>query len=290
MSQRNLDAMVVGVGRSGTTLLASMMQASHDIHVLPETQILRRIFVNEASRLLQSPSEVLAADKNLIEYEVPISRISERLPSTPSGAEIYQTYVSVMAEGHEGIVVEKNPTAIDYLPLLRDMFPEIKVVHIRRAAPDVVESRMKAGWSKDRNPRWHLVAYKSQIAAAERDRLANPALHHVVTYEDLVKDTEGVCEGICNFLGYGIPHAMVNYSNLGSDTVTKSATWHHNVGKPISSSSVRGGSGLPAELRDTALAVEQGMLNLRTLPISAGSFFHDVLRRGQTARARRVLA
>lgn len=255
--------MVVGVGRSGTTLLASMLQASSDIFVLPETQILRRIFAQHPVRVAAARFEALLADDaNLAKYDVPVSSIISRFHQEHRGADrssvarlLYDCFVTEMAEAHQqntgsspGCVVEKNPTAVDYLPYLRHLYPQVKVVHIARDKHDVVASRMRAGWSAERSPYLHVVAYESQRRAAEADRLRHPDRHFEVRFEDLVSTPTVVATELVRFLGAGDPQDLVNYHERDT-AVTASAPWHDSIGQPIDHSKIGRGQGLPDPIR-----------------------------------------
>ena len=284
---RDLDVMIVGVGRSGTTLLASMLKASDDIAVLPETQILRRIFIKRTASLTKfdDMSAALRTDSNLDQYSVDVESIVNQFSNSESYQlrDVYRAYVGSFMPRSDQITIEKNPTAIDYLPFLRQLFPKIRIIHIKRNLEDVVASRVKAGWSSSRSPIWHLVAYQSQTAAAERDRLKYPDRHMTVSYEELLTDPLSATTTLCEFLGAGDPHALVNYSTYADKQLTKAEPWHSNIGRPIDISRVgKGRLELPPKVLKMIDETESPKTTAQSGLVASLSCGHGLLRQAQT--------
>jgi hypothetical protein len=166
--------LVCGVGRSGTSLLQSMLNAHPELAFPPETHFFRRHVMpgeldawggpeREALRMRLAddtdfaragvdPAVVLAADSPLGGFRALLAEVAR-------------------AQGKRR-VGDKDPRSIDCLPELARAFPEARVVHVVRDPRDVLVSRMKAAWSAHR-PWWvHPLIQAEQL---RRGRTEGPA-------------------------------------------------------------------------------------------------------------------
>jgi tetratricopeptide (TPR) repeat protein len=99
---------IVGMPRSGTTLVESVLAAHPSVEAFGEREAMRRIAAERYSRGPQSPAS--AAD-----LEVWSRRYLEETRSSAATA-----------------IVDKNPWNYDCVDLIFDIFPNAKVIHIRR--------------------------------------------------------------------------------------------------------------------------------------------------------------
>lgn len=101
---------------------------------------------------------------------------------------------------------DKSPSYIDDLPLLRELYPAAKVLHIIRDARDHCLSTRKA-WGKDMlraAQRW-----ADGVRKARRDGAALGPDYLEVRYEDLLARTEEELRRACAFLGVEFEPAML---------------------------------------------------------------------------------
>lgn len=101
---------------------------------------------------------------------------------------------------------DKSPSYIDDLPLLRELYPAAKVLHIIRDARDHCLSTRKA-WGKDMlraAQRW-----ADGVSKARRDGAALGADYLELRYEDLLARTEEELRRVCAFLGVQFEPAML---------------------------------------------------------------------------------
>lgn len=111
---------------------------------------------------------------------------------------------------------DKSPSYIDDLPLLKELYPAAKVLHIVRDVRDYCLSTHKA-WGKDMlraAQRW-----ADDVRKARRDGADLGADYLELRYEDLLARTEAELRRVCAFLGVEFEPAMLTLArpseNLG---------------------------------------------------------------------------
>ncbi|MEL6973326.1 MAG: sulfotransferase, partial [Bacteroidota bacterium] len=166
---------IVGVGRSGTSMLMTLLNGHSQIAFTPETHFLR-YYLGTAEIQANIEQEGAAAFQQTLEADSYFQRLNL------SAAELLQAYVAEdrdfdLVEIYEDIlrqylnrkgkqiIGDKDPRYLDYLDRIAATFPQAKIIHIYRDPRDVVLSKTKAGWSAHR-PYW-LNAMISQIQMEE---------------------------------------------------------------------------------------------------------------------------
>ena len=224
---------VVGAGRSGTTLMRSLLSAHPHIAIAPETQ-----FMQQADRggglALGAPMDAEAfwarytASVRFKDLGVEAARCRELI--SEQGLPTYQhIFSALLAAYRERVgkerVGEKSPRHVRYLEELLMWYPEARVVVMQRDPRAVVASQLRTPWSQSQvaplslrqgvfvNKRVQELAF---YAANWRDvygrivprwQADNRVL--VVAYEALVQDAEGELRRICDFLDEPYEPAMV---------------------------------------------------------------------------------
>jgi len=118
---------IIGVGRSGTSLLQSMFAAHPNVGFLPESAFLRR-YVYRGN--LHS-AYGLGGKKAVIK----ILEQDEKFART----------------GLNNLWIgDKDPRLVEFLPLVKTLFPDAHVIQVIRDPRDVLVSKKKAAWSKDK--------------------------------------------------------------------------------------------------------------------------------------------
>lgn len=216
---------IVGVGRSGTSLLQSMLNAHGDIAFIPETQFLRK-YVFTGNRRITPASftafkETLRSDKNFrranIEPELVVKEGKTNL----------QTYQLILEEylrrKEKRLIGDKDPRNIDFIPELKSIFPNSKIVHIIRDPRDVVLSRTKADWSKQWPFNLHAYIYNAQINRGRKlGRKLFGKNYHELFYENLIENPTQELEKICAFIRVPYDANMLNFGSSARELVDKS--------------------------------------------------------------------
>ncbi|MCE7995873.1 MAG: sulfotransferase [Roseivirga sp.] len=218
--------LIVGVGRSGTSLLQSMLNAHSDICFLPETQFLRNYVINRPSKKIENPSEkellisALNNDDSFQRSEIDAKLLVE---IGDTYADIYDKFLNTYRERKEKeLVGDKDPRIIDFISGLVNLKGALKVIHIMRDPRAVVASRMKADWSKKWPFFMHIFLYRAQF---ERGRSQGNALfgqnYHELYYEELIASPREQLDQICDFLKVPCEPEMLNFQNSARELIDK---------------------------------------------------------------------
>lgn len=134
-----------------------------------------------------------------------------------SAAGVFEALMRVevaAAHGSARIWGDKSPSYVDDLPLLKQLYPQAKVVHIIRDVRDYCLSTHKA-WGKDMlraAQRWVDGVRKARTDAAA---LAGDYLE--LRYEDLVTAPEAELRRVCAFVGVAFEPRMLTLARPAED-------------------------------------------------------------------------
>lgn len=224
---------IVGCGRSGTTLLQSLLSAHSRIAVTPETHFMKRA-EREGARRRKAPADFDAFWRDLMawsrfrEMGVEPAHVLARIEA--QGTRDFRTVFAAMLETYGEMtgkprVGEKTPGHYQYIDMIFDWFPDTRIVAIRRDPRDVVASHLAAPWVTDqmapgrlrapfiRRLRAFHVAERALLWRRANDEIladaeTDPRVHMVV-YEDLVVRPEQELRRICDFLGESYEPGML---------------------------------------------------------------------------------
>ena len=208
---------VVGVNRSGTTLLRMMLDAHPELTIPPEThfipEVIRRAnHENTRRRLIRSITKHPRwGDFGLDEAELR-ARAKRIRPLTASGAIrcFYELYAEQQGKQRWG---DKTPRYMRAMPRISRALPEVRFVHLIRDGRDVALSQRERVIDDETVPmaamaeRWQ----RRIVAAREGAAEIKSSAYLEVRYEDLVSDTEGTLRRICAFVELDFDAAMLDY-------------------------------------------------------------------------------
>jgi hypothetical protein len=218
---------VVGVGRSGTTLLRLMLDAHPAMAIPPETHFVPAM-LDCFSRLRVTPERVLAAieaapQSGLPESEVDPEALLERLRgirpmNAPDSIRAFYTlYAERAGKERWG---DKTPRYVTALAKLGRALPEARFVHMIRDGRDValstnrrlVELRGSRPVPAERMAkRWRHRILSARRVAQVADR------YFEIRYEDLVRDTEPALRRVCEFVELDYDPAMLDYHERAAE-------------------------------------------------------------------------
>lgn len=211
---------IVGVPRSGTTLMRFMMCAHPRISIAPETNYLNRWVRLYGHLDLASPDqfEVFWRDFSRTEvfpsFDIDPSATLDRIRAAGllSHRVVFESiareYAAKMKKERWG---EKTPKHELYLDVLFDWFPKACVVYMIRDPRAVSASLLSKDWGgtyvNAHAERWR----KSSERAGRwgRDKRVR-----VVQYEALLRSPEETLKGICGFIGEEYDPAMIARANV----------------------------------------------------------------------------
>ncbi len=221
---------IVGVGRSGTSLLQSMLNSHPEIVFIPEINFIRRFLTTNALEKLYAKQgragllEFLSADEL-------IGRLQLDIGSTFSGFDfdspdlalcIYRTLLTAYAgRESDALTGDKDPRSIEHLPLLNRLFPECKIIHVIRDPRDVLVSKMKADWSKSRPWYLHVLINKIQLSLGKRHAPLFDDRYFEIHYEQLLQEPQQELEKLCRFLNVSFEKQMLDFAASSQSLVSE---------------------------------------------------------------------
>jgi hypothetical protein len=224
---------IVGVPRSGTTLLRFMLCASGVLAIPPETAFIPRLAAKT------DPVGFLAALTAFPTWEdFGLAPEDIRLPDpfTPAGGlrAFYAAYAARHGTTRAG---DKTPVYLGHMPLIAQLFPEAVFVHIIRDGRDVAASWSETWFAPDSDPHALLDRWVAQITAA---RAAGAGLRvHELRYEDLVLQPEATLRSLCDVIDLTFDPAMCAPAGTARRLLPEHGDRHDNTGQIVVSRAVR---------------------------------------------------
>lgn len=237
-------------GRSGTTLLRSMLVAGGDIAIPPESYILCWAALKfHATRRLPWPDQCMTILElfdqspvfHLWDFDVlGVRHDAFALPPERQNLAclldlIYRAYGArhFPAATRWGDQSIENTLQIQWL---LKVFPEGKYLHVLRDGRDVASSWVEQGRPVDNAVDMWLIDLEK--VGWLRKRLP-PACFHEVRYEELVTDPERALVGVCEFAGIPYRPEMLDYWRHDTTVEHKDdPELHGNLAKPVFTASV----------------------------------------------------
>ena len=212
---------VLGVRRSGTTLLRVMLDRNPALAIPDESyfvpQLARRhrgsvdpaAFLDDLRRL-----------PTLVEWGLSPDAVARRLrPGMTTGAAIAAVFETYAAERGKPRWGDKTPLYMQHLPLLERLFPRAAYVHLIRDGRDaatsfleVPDGIMTAGWGHPRDAAGFAAQWATEVRAARAlGARVGPARHLEVRYEALVAAPGEELRRVCAFAGLEYDDGMLGY-------------------------------------------------------------------------------
>jgi len=217
---------IVGVHRSGTTLLRYMLNSSPRIYIPPESDFFPRFFGRDPTGRLSEKRiayllDVIFRRYRLVkEWQGDPPRLEEFLRAMPdrTPAAFLDTLYRLYAQQYGAVRWgDKTPIYTSYMDLLDRLFPQAQFIHVIRDGRDVALSMLEK-WGNEvhidiyftaRN--WVRRIRRAQASAAR----LGPERYYELRYENLVADPEGVLRPLCDFLGEPFVPEMAEPHRLG---------------------------------------------------------------------------
>ena len=251
----NQPIFIVGVQRSGTTLLAAMLAAHSRLSCGPETHFFRKLPSADAQRLCaadtwpQPAADFVASirhtgfvsneSKTLLDkYQIDPSRIVAYLREQPPS--IAQVLASVTVPYMEARKkqrwVEKTPDHLLCADAIRQHFPDSPIIRIVRDPRDVALSLMKVPWGAKTFVEG--VFHWDRLDRGSRDFFASDRRSFTIRFEDLVSSPTETLKRVCDFIGEAFEPAMLDTSGTGSEINTRNVPWKSKVSQAVDASRV----------------------------------------------------
>ncbi|HKJ36685.1 MAG TPA: sulfotransferase [Solirubrobacterales bacterium] len=217
---------VVGVNRSGTTLLRLMLDSHPEMTIPPETH-----FVPEMIRLARRDNTtrkrlVRAATDHPrwgdfgLDEGVLLERLQAVKPLDPAGAlrAFYDLYAEKEGKPRWG---DKTPRYMRAMPRIERALPEARFIHLIRDGRDVALSQAERALDGEAPElaevaeRWRRRIETARVHSADLDHYLE------VRYEDLVGTPDRTLRGICDFIELPYDDAMLSYHERAAERLTE---------------------------------------------------------------------
>ena len=234
---------IVGRGRSGTTLVRSMLTSHSHLAIPRETHFV--VPLSRDPRLQSNSGELRAGpflerlkrqpgfqQMELNEDEVNRA-FSESHPSDYSDAIrlVFSLYARSKGKERYG---DKTPIHVLHVDYLSKLFPEARFLHVIRDGRDVTLSYLDVDFGVD--TLWDGAVYWKRFV--EAGRRAGAALgserYREIRYEDLIDAPERNISNLCEFVGIEYERAMLRYFENDGD-IGRAVRHHRNLRLPPTS-------------------------------------------------------
>lgn len=226
-------AFIVGMGRSGTTLLTNMLNSNPEVISTPENEFL--LFSKSSFAQADfSREEVIDQFLDIFHYNYnrvlsiwkPTASIRQDLLDVKEKSYanacrlVYMNYPFANKDKAQiKCIIDKNPIYSLYLDDIRRIYPDAKYIILTRDFRDNVVSRKKYSDKKssvaELGASWNFF-YESIYGVVKAHKLD----HYLLRYEDLVADPEKTLKELCDYLGVSYSPGMLQFQELSKEIST----------------------------------------------------------------------
>lgn len=211
---------VVGVNRSGTTLLRMMLDAHPQLAMPPETHFIPALnkemtaSKKEGARWDAAQTvEFLVAHRRWGDFGLDRAELEARLAKQGNlhPKKVLREFYGLYAEGQgKKRFGDKTPGYVKQMGMIQRSLPEARFVHLIRDGRDVALSRDDRSDSEDLTVDRLAKIWKRRInrARGQKERLKH---YMEVRFEDLVADPEPELRRVCEFIDLPYDAAMLTY-------------------------------------------------------------------------------
>lgn len=235
--KQDVPVFIVGIPRSGTTLLTQILNASGQIYFGTETHFFEFINrrKNKNGKEKELIKEYLDQQKNqfLKYFQLTDLEWSEiyRYSESADTIKEFITYFFKYEANRKGIERwgEKTPGHYAHISEILRYFPQAKIINIIRDPRAVFQSHQKVNWG-EKSPLKFVKRYKLNIEVSNSSKNCSNLL--TVKFEDLLSNPRDVVQNICAFCDLKFSNSMIesfyNESNVNYDNKLESWKFNYN--------------------------------------------------------------
>ena len=229
--------LIIGPPRSGTTLLATMLNAHPDIFIANEAKFFVRILPNydnhtPAIDVEHAASMIKRYESNELYYLKPLPKANEVLAGREQvdGVTFVRELFCRIAE-HEGKRRWGEKTAVAYrrLDLVKAYFPDAILLGLDRDPYEIAASYIKV------NPEWgalgaliHWLDFKRAVA-----RKCDSGEVYMVSYKELVNNPESTLRKVCSHIGERYDPGMLEFYKTSRAAFLSNDKTYQGSAKPL---------------------------------------------------------
>jgi hypothetical protein len=199
---------VVGIVRSGTTLMSMMLSAHPAIAIAPDIHYVHGWVQRHRQLELSQPADfeqfwkAFSGNKRFGYLGIAAGAVRQSIEANQRYSfrgvylSVLETFAASLQKRRWG---EKTPFSADHLDTLFSWFPDARVIYMLRDPRAVVSSLRKIPWLAEVGVDAHALSWANGVRRA----LANKGDPRIlrVRYENLVHKPAEVLEQVCRFLG-----------------------------------------------------------------------------------------
>jgi hypothetical protein len=229
---------VLGVGRSGTTLLRVMLDRNSTLAIPYETFFVPQLAHRHGHRpKLDAFVDDLARLRTLYDWGITAGDVRPRLRQGMNVGEaiaaIFETYAERQGKARWG---DKTPLYMQQLPLLERLFPDALWIHLVRDGRDAALSFLElpegfAGktWARPDTVAQFAARWRTEILAARKLGRHAGDRYLELRYEDLVAEPERELHVVCEHASLPWEPGMLDHTRV-SDAANMPE--HRNLAQP----------------------------------------------------------
>lgn len=223
--ESEVPVFILGMPRSGTSLMEQILSAHPDIFGAGElkylTGILENITVGQGARLRIGEKEPVFPYDDNASWAARGERYVERIRKLADRSDYKR-------------IVDKMPGNFNFVGLIHAILPNAKIIHSRRHPVETCLSAYRIHFAEGHHWSYRLRElgrfYKRYWNLMKYWREAYPGVMYEVRYEDNVADVEGSARKLIDYLGLEWNENCLNFYNTDRPVKTASVT---QVRKPI---------------------------------------------------------
>jgi LPS sulfotransferase NodH len=242
--------MIIGCGRSGNTLLRSMLVAGGELTIPPESYILASLSRHYNLWRFKKWTEIcdlvcgkLTSHPEFKVWNTDLSDVLAKAYELPESSRSLQSIIKLIyihyGQAHElGLTRwgDKTPLNTLYLDDISRMMPQAKYIHIIRDPRAVACSYVKAAQVNDaiNESTYELAANRwlASIKAVQKFKRGKLGANLIeIKYEDLVLDAEATLKRICDFTNLKFSTHMLSHDKLNMNLGDVEHYQHHEHSK-----------------------------------------------------------
>lgn len=245
---------IVGKGRSGTTLLQTLLDANPHVLIPLESRFVIHLKSKYESiekwneeKILEYYNDLFTDIKFSTLWQVNRERLKKELLAAGSEADfpllckiVYLNYISMFSKQEIRLIGDKNPIYTIFTADLLRIFPGSKFIHLVRDYRDNLHSHMTVFPVK--NVPFLARKWKFYNEEAERLKKQHPQSVLTVRYEDLVADPVMQLKMVCEFLNVEFAPAMMEFHKGTNKAYDRLGVYidkyHSNILNPVNRSKV----------------------------------------------------
>jgi len=249
---------IVGCPRSGTTILAAILNAHPEIATATETHFFNYISQEKKydwKNFTEKHFELFLDESRIVDFFT-LSKISKedlrlkfralKLSSKPehNKKEVFNILINALVQKKEKqLFCEKTPQHLQNVDEIMKLYPQAKIIHLIRDGRDTVNSLMKMPWRPDgllNNSRF----WQTYIKLGQRlENKLDKENFLTVKYEDLLRQPQDIIKSICGFISVEFTDSMITRDSKeaqGSENIFSDweSSWKHKSLEEIDSTRI----------------------------------------------------